>query len=79
MKTIVIIPALAVSLILSSCASFVGPKMGSRDYTPHSELEKAEFEKADCNVYPDDIRRDISQYKNTSKNFSILTYENMNT
>lgn len=66
MKTIVIILALAVSLIPSGCASFLGPKMGSREYTPHSEQERAEFEKANRNVYPDDIRQDISQYKNTT-------------
>ena len=66
MKKVFIIFFFVVSLILSSCASFLGPTMGSREYTPHSDQERVEFEKANRNVYPDDIRNDISRYKDTT-------------
>ena len=66
MKPVILIQAIAVSLVLVGCATFFGPKMGSRDYTPHSDQERVEFEKADRNIYPDDIRQDITKFKNTA-------------
>ena len=66
MKPILCILSLTVLLLLSSCLSFFAPTTGSRNYTPHSDQERIEYEKADRNVYPDDIRRDFSRHKNTA-------------
>jgi len=66
MKTMISILSIAVLLLLSGCISFFAPKTGSREYTPHSDQERIEFEKADRNVYPDDIRLDFSKFEDTA-------------
>ena len=66
MKTTIFIVSIAVSLLLISCTSFFTPVMGSREYTPHSDQERIEFEKANRNVHPDDVRQNISVHENTT-------------
>ncbi len=59
-STIAILGAL-VSLFVSGCDFPVFP--GSRDYRPISAWEQAEFEKAKRDVYPDDVRKDVTKYQ----------------
>jgi hypothetical protein len=65
MKPSICIQVLLMILVLPGCV-LLGPVAGSRSYTPHSDQEKAEFEKADRGIYPDDIRRDASKLRTTT-------------
>ena len=57
--------ALPMILVLSGCFS-LGSIAGSRSYTPRSDQEKVELERADRSVYPDDIRRGASELRTTT-------------
>ena len=57
--------ALPMILVLSGCFS-LGSIAGSRSYTPRSDQEKVELERADRSVYPGDIRRGASELRTTT-------------
>ena len=51
---------IALTAVLVAC-----PAPGSRSYQPISDWERAEFERADRSIYPDDVRNDIAKYQST--------------
>jgi hypothetical protein len=60
MKSIMLMPAVFVSLMLSGCATLGMGPMGTGEYTPKDDHEKIQFEKANRNIYPDDVRKDTT-------------------
>lgn len=55
---------LAVTLLTSCGGAPLLP--GSRAYEPISDSEKTEFDKADRNAYPDDVRKDLTSFQSTT-------------
>jgi hypothetical protein len=78
----------SIIFVLAACAVLVGCAttglMGTSPYHPANEKEKVEFDRANRNVYPDDVRKHMSEFKDTTIAWagiireSILTNEDGN-